>query len=905
MTAPTTTFPWWASVTEAASPALPSLPAPEGGPAFGAAAVRGMYPEIDALTDWAWRDYAIYAVMHGVVDPLYTHLLALVVFLPLVGAVVVALLPSPADDAVTPPTLGKGELWTVDPAVRRIQGVAMAFAMATVVAGVLLYLAFDTATDGFQFPVVSHWGTPEAGWTLTAWREAKASLRGPAEAADAVRAATVALEATGRLGGAPRGALATGPSPEAVAAAHELRLPGDPRWWDRAAAVRGAGGHAVMGVDGLSLPFLGLNVLLLPICLMAGWHAVAPRQQKLYAVLFLSLATLVGAVFTLLDLILFYVAFEAVLLPMVLVVGRFGSRARKVAAAYQFFLYTLAGSILLLLGVLALTALADSSSYLIVRQLQLTPAEQKVLFLLFFASFAVKVPMVPVHLWLPEAHAEAPTGGSVILAGVLLKMGTYGFLRFSLPLFPVASVYFQPAIVTASLVAVVYASATTLRQTDWKKVIAYSSVAHMAYGTLGIFAFTAQGVEGAMVAMVSHGLVSPGLFLVVGMAYERTKTRVLEYYGGLATAMPVATAFFFLMTLGTMAVPGTSGFPGEFLVLQGVYADHRAAAVVAVLGTFLGTAYSLWLYNRVAYGHLKATLTHAMDLSSREFTMLGTLAVGVIWLGVYPEPLLAVIHASAYGLVEEFHHRTALAAAHALDDGSGGYGGYGGYVPRVAEAMAHVLGHGPGPTPGPGAAAGDPAPSSLNEVVAAAQGAGADPVEALHAAMAAELTAAKVALVTGGREPLAPGYAYAVVGRAVDAQGGLREVTMAFPTDEAARAAADAHREAWEARAARVAEAQAEFLRQPVDPTRWREWIPKSLTELLVNDLRAEQAQAGSHPGPAADVHPASRERAAYAALSLEARDTPASAAAAPTGTLGSGTSWASGLWTFGAGRAA
>jgi len=870
--------PWLASVTEA----------PAAEPVFGAAAVKGMYPEIDALTDWAWRDYAIYAVMHGVVDPLHTHLLALVVFLPAVGALVVALLPSPADDAVTPPV--GGGLWTVDPAVRRIQGVAMAFAMATVVAGVLLYLAFDTATDGFQFPVVSHWGTPEAGWTLTAWREAKASLRGPEEAADAVRAATVALEATGGLGGAE--AHATGPSPEAVAAAHELRLPGDPRWWDRAAAVRGAGGHAVMGVDGLSLPFVGLNVLLLPICLMAGWHAVAPRQQKLYAVLFLSLATLVGAVFTLLDLILFYVAFEAVLLPMVLVVGRFGSRARKVAAAYQFFLYTLAGSILLLLGVLALTALADSSSYLIVRQLQLTPAEQKVLFLLFFASFAVKVPMVPVHLWLPEAHAEAPTGGSVILAGVLLKMGTYGFLRFSLPLFPVAAVYFQPAIVTASLVAVVYASATTLRQTDWKKVIAYSSVAHMAYGTLGIFAFTAQGVEGAMLAMVSHGLVSPGLFLVVGMAYERTKTRVLEYYGGLATAMPVATAFFFLMTLGTMAVPGTSGFPGEFLVLQGVYADHRAAAVVAVLGTFLGTAYSLWLYNRVAYGHLKATLTHAMDLSSREFTMVGTLAVGVIWLGVYPEPLLEVIHASAYGLVEDFHHRTALAASHALEGGAGAPGAYpGAYAPRVTEAMAHVLGYGPA----------EPAPLTLGEVVAEAQEAGADPVEALHGAMAAKITAAKVAMVTGGREPLAPGYAYAVVGRAVDAQGGLREVTMAFPTAEAAAAVADAHREAWEARAARVAEAQAEFLRQPVDPTRWREWIPKSLTELLVNDLRAEQAQRaaslGGHPGLAADVHPAAR--AAYAAQAAQ------DAAAQDAASLPGRTSWASGLWTFGAGRSA
>jgi len=695
-----------------------------------AASVPGMYPEIDALTQWAWYDYVIYALIQGVVDPLRANLLLIVVLLPLVGAAVVAVLPSPTSDAVTPPR-GKG-LWDAAPEARRIQSVAMAFAMATVVATGMLYLAFDTTTAAFQFPVTAFVGAPERGWTLE-------GLEGPQ-------------------------------------------------------GVHDAAGHAVLGVDGLSLPFVMLNAALLPICLMAGWHHVRPTQQKTYAVLFLSLGTLVAAVFTLLDLVLFYVAFEAVLIPMLLVIGTFGSRARKVKAAYQFFLYTLAGSILLLLGILVLTSLAGSSSYLAVRELALDPTLQKVLFLLFFASFAVKVPMVPFHLWLPEAHAEAPTGGSVILAGVLLKMGTYGFLRFSLPLFPVACVYFQPLVITMSLVAIVYASATTLRQTDWKKVIAYSSVAHMAYGTLGIFAFTAQGVEGAMLAMISHGIVSPGLFLLVGMAYERTKTRVLDYYGGVVQAMPVFTAFFFLMTLGTMAVPGTSGFPGEFLVLQGLYAEHRTAAIVAVLGTFLGTAYSLWLYNRVSYGHLKTTLPVLMDVSSREFAMLGTLAVGVVFLGVYPEPVLHVLHASSYGLVETLHD--AVVRGPRLD------------LARLPTSALMALG---------------------------AEAVRTGDRSALQALAAAPKIHAVVGRIVG-MDPRGFGEPFLV------------DVRGTFATHEEAEAAAEAHRIAWQGRLDRVAAAHAEATGRPVDPLHWRASLPKSLTTLVIEDLQGEVA-AGTNLG--------------------------------------------------------
>ena len=320
------------------------------------------------------------------------------------------------------------------------------------------------------------------------------------------------------------------------------------------------------------------------------------------------------AVFCMLDLLLFYVFFESVLLPMFLIIGVWGSRERKIRAAYQFFLYTLIGSLFMLLAILLIYFQTGTTDLQVLFVSEFSLQRQFLLWFAFFASFAVKVPMIPVHIWLPEAHVEAPTSGSVILAGVLLKLGTYGFVRYSIPLFPDASVYFTPLVYTMSIIGIIYASLTTLRQIDLKKIIAYSSVAHMGFVTLGLFSLNIQGIEGALLLMLSHGFVASSLFLCIGVLYDRTHTRLVKYYGGLVHVMPLFSVFFLIFTMGNLSLPGTSSFVGEFLILVGVFQTNPFVATCAATGMILGGAYSIWLYNRVVFGNLKPFFIDAFTI---------------------------------------------------------------------------------------------------------------------------------------------------------------------------------------------------------------------------------------------------------------------------------------------------
>lgn len=407
----------------------------------------------------------------------------------------------------------------------------------------------------------------------------------------------------------------------------------------------------LLGIDGISLFFVLLTTLLTPICLLVGWSSVTHMHRE-YCIAFLCMESLVLLVFCTLDLLLFYVFFESVLIPMFLVIGIWGARARKIRAAYQFFLYTLLGSVLMLVAILSMYLQAGSTDYLTLTLCDFSEERQILLWLAFFASFAVKVPMIPVHLWLPEAHVEAPTAGSVVLAGVLLKLGSYGLLRFSMVLFPYASTYFTPLVFLMSLVGIVYASLTTLRQVDLKKVIAYSSVAHMGIVTLGLFSANVQGIEGSLLLQLSHGLVSGALFLCVGVVYDRYKTRLIPYYSGLVHTMPVYALVFLFFTMANLAFPGTSSFPAEMLCLVGSYQANTFACVVAATGMILGAAYSLWLYNRVVYGTFKPhALTHFADINRREFFTILPLLVLSVWMGVYPESFLSCMHASVVHMI--------------------------------------------------------------------------------------------------------------------------------------------------------------------------------------------------------------------------------------------------------------
>ncbi|BBK42835.1 NADH-quinone oxidoreductase subunit M [Allostella vacuolata] len=394
-----------------------------------------------------------------------------------------------------------------------------------------------------------------------------------------------------------------------------------------------------LGVDGISLFFVLLSTFLTPICILSSWVAVQKRVKE-YMISFLVLETMMVGMFSSLDFVMFYIFFEAVLIPMFLIIGVWGG-ARRVYAAFKFFLYTLLGSVLMLLGILVIYFQIGSTDIPTAMAFAFTRDMQIWLWLAFFASFAVKVPMWPVHTWLPDAHVEAPTAGSVILAGVLLKMGAYGFLRFSLPMFPEASVYFAPFVYTLSVVAIVYTSLVALAQEDMKKLIAYSSVAHMGYVTLGIFTFTQQGLEGAIFQMLSHGIVSGALFLCVGVVYDRLHTREIARYGGLVHRMPKYAVIFMLFMMASVGLPGTSGFVGEFLILVGAFRANTWVAFLATSGLVLGCTYMLFLYRRVIFGRLtRDDLKTMLDLDRREVAIFVPLVVLVLWMGIYPSSFL-------------------------------------------------------------------------------------------------------------------------------------------------------------------------------------------------------------------------------------------------------------------------
>jgi proton-translocating NADH-quinone oxidoreductase chain M len=409
----------------------------------------------------------------------------------------------------------------------------------------------------------------------------------------------------------------------------------------------------VLGVDGISLFFILLTTFLIPVCILVGWTSIQQYVRE-YCIAFLVLESLMITVFSVLDLLLFYVFFESVLIPMFIIIGVWGSRERKIRAAYQFFLYTLFGSVFMLLAILLIYFQTGTTDLQILYTTHFSEPRQILLWLAFFASFAVKVPMVPVHIWLPEAHVEAPTAGSVILAGILLKLGTYGFLRFSIPMFPYASIYFTPLIYTMSIIAIIYTSLTTLRQIDLKKIIAYSSVAHMNFVTIGLFSSFAQGIEGSVLLMISHGLVAPALFLCIGILYDRHKTRILRYYSGCGRTMPVFALFFLFFTMANISLPGTSSFVGEFLVLTGAFQNNSFVAMMAATGMVLGAAYALWLCNRLIYGVTKPYYLVAFsDVSRREFFMLIPFVLGILWIGLLPEPFLQVLHCSVANILQQ------------------------------------------------------------------------------------------------------------------------------------------------------------------------------------------------------------------------------------------------------------
>lgn len=406
-----------------------------------------------------------------------------------------------------------------------------------------------------------------------------------------------------------------------------------------------------LGVDGISLFFILLTTLLIPICLLASWDAIKFNEKE-YFIAFLAMEALVIAVFCVLDIILFYVFFESVLIPMFIIIGVWGSRERRIRAAYMFFLYTLLGSVLMLLAILYIYYQAGTTDYQILLTTTFDPEVQKLLWLAFFASFAVKVPMLPVHIWLPEAHVEAPTAGSVILAGILLKLGSYGFLRFSLPLFPYASVYFTPFIYSFACIAVIYTSLTAIRQTDLKRIIAYASVAHMNLVLIGMFVYNLQGLEGSILQQLSHGLVSGALFLCVGVIYDRHHTRLVKYYSGLAHTMPIYIAIFMFFSMANIALPGTSSFVGEFLILAGAFQTNTTVCVLSATGMILGGGYSLWLFNRVAFGNIKVQYMKAFsDVDKREFATLLPLIVLTLVMGIYPEIFLDPMHISCNNLL--------------------------------------------------------------------------------------------------------------------------------------------------------------------------------------------------------------------------------------------------------------
>lgn len=416
-----------------------------------------------------------------------------------------------------------------------------------------------------------------------------------------------------------------------------------------------------MGIDGISLFFVLLSTFLTPICVLSAWESVQKRVKE-YMLAFLVLETLMVGMFCALDYTIFYIFFEAVLIPMYIIIGVWGG-PRRVYAAFKFFLYTLAGSVLMLVAIVSMLLVAGTTDIPTLMETRFSRDMQIWLWLAMFASFAVKVPMWPFHTWLPDAHVEAPTAGSVILAGVLLKMGGYGFLRFSIPMLPEATAYFTPLMFTLSIVAVIYTSLVALVQNDMKKLIAYSSVAHMGFVTIGTFALNQQAIEGAIIQMLSHGVVSGALFLCVGVVYDRLHTREMSRYGGLSDNMPKYALVFMFFTMASVGLPGTSGFVGEFMVLLGAFQANTWVGLFTATGLILGATYALILYRRICFGTLKDELKGLRDMSPREIAIFLPLVAVVLWMGIYPSSFLEPMHASVTHLIGNYTTAMADAAA--------------------------------------------------------------------------------------------------------------------------------------------------------------------------------------------------------------------------------------------------
>jgi NADH-quinone oxidoreductase subunit M len=420
-----------------------------------------------------------------------------------------------------------------------------------------------------------------------------------------------------------------------------------------------------MGVDGISLPLVILTTAIMPLCIAASWRAIKVRVRE-YMIAFLALETLMVGTFSALDLVLFYLFFEGGLIPMFLIIGVWGG-PRRVYASFKFFLYTLAGSVLMLLAIMAMYWQSGTTDIPTLLHHPFPREMQPWLWIAFFASFAVKMPMWPVHTWLPDAHVEAPTAGSVVLAAILLKMGGYGFLRFSLPMFPNASADFAPFVFALSVIAIIYTALVALVQEDMKKLIAYSSVAHMGFVTMGIFAATSQGVAGGIFQMVSHGIVSAALFLCVGVVYDRMHSREISTYGGLVNRMPVYAAVFMLFTMANVGLPGTSGFVGEFMTLLGTFRVNITVASLATIGVILSACYALWLYRKVVLGRLdKPSLATITDMGWREIAIFTPLIVLTLLLGFYPKPVLDMSAASVTALLDNYQHALGAAKSAAL-----------------------------------------------------------------------------------------------------------------------------------------------------------------------------------------------------------------------------------------------
>lgn len=410
-----------------------------------------------------------------------------------------------------------------------------------------------------------------------------------------------------------------------------------------------------LGLDGISIFFILLTALLTPLCLVASWSSIT-HNIKEFLLLFLVLEFLLITSFLVLDLLIFYMLFESTLIPMFLIIGIWGSRERKILASYYFFLYTLFGSILMLVSLLYLRVEVLSTHYELLIAYPLTLEEQKYIWVTFFLAFASKVPMIPVHLWLPEAHVEAPTAGSVMLAGILLKLGTYGLIRFTLPICSTACFFFTPLVYTLASVGIILTSFTSIRQSDFKRIIAYTSIAHMNLVVLGIFSYNILGVEGAILQSLSHGFVSSGLFLLIGVVYDRYHTRMVHYYGGLTTTMPLYVGIFLFFTLANISFPGTSSFVGELLILIGSFKVNNTVTLLGATGVIICSVYSLWLFNRISYGNLKTQYTKTfLDLTLKELLIFLPLIVCTIITGIKPNIVLSTIHTSVSNLIETIY----------------------------------------------------------------------------------------------------------------------------------------------------------------------------------------------------------------------------------------------------------